>query len=637
MLLLFPVIAYTGSVLLIAGTGTDRSWRRSALRAAVLCGSYLVVSTELLSPWHAIRPIGVAAAWLVYCLVLGGIAIARTRRSKPLVLPPLSLQFTRHQRLGLLAVVLVLAVTAVVAWLAPPQTWDSLNYHMARVAHWAQNGSVRHFATGIEVQNSRPPAAEFAMLHVYLLSGGDRWVNIVQWSAMAVGVLGVSLLARQLGAGRSGQLLAGLLAATLPAGIVQASSTNTDYLTGLWVLIAASEALALGRDGGERGSVVFLALATGLGLATKPTAAAYLLPIVLYAGFLLIREAGWMVAARSAVLSAMLIGSLNTAILLRNLCTYHALANPEQVSIHNNELRTVPGVISNLVRHAALHAGTPSPHVNKGLSLVVQWLHRLLGVDENDPRTTAHGVFKVAPPSTTESKAGNPLHAYFLLLVAAGLVAFKPPGRRPALTLGALAMAGMLLIGVVFKWQIFAARYHLPFFLLAMPIAGWWAGSRLGERWQALIGLVFLIGAAPWLFAIKSRPLVTGLGETYVDSLLVGPRSLLYLANGLHLVEPYGEITEPIQDAGCSSVGLALSGNGAEYPLWAFLGAPDEKLHIEWIVAGTPSATYAERDFAPCAVICEACPTDWQIVRGLPLDYQLGEYRLFLHRDQATE
>jgi len=152
------------------------------------------------------------------------------KRGDPVQLPCWKLPSGWLDRTLLLGVVVIVLVTGLLAWLVPPQTWDSLNYHLSRVAQWAQERAVRHFATGIEVQNSMPPGAEMAILQFYVLVGGDRLASFVEWFAMVGCLMGVSLVAMQLGAGFIGQLVAVVFTATLPMGITQASSTVTDYV-----------------------------------------------------------------------------------------------------------------------------------------------------------------------------------------------------------------------------------------------------------------------------------------------------------------------------------------------------------------------------------------------------------------------
>lgn len=56
-----------------------------------------------------------------------------------------------------------------------------------------------------------PPWAEYAMLTLLALSGGNWLDNLVQWFAMVGSVIGVSLIAKLLGANSRCQLLAGLM------------------------------------------------------------------------------------------------------------------------------------------------------------------------------------------------------------------------------------------------------------------------------------------------------------------------------------------------------------------------------------------------------------------------------------------
>jgi hypothetical protein len=72
-----------------------------------------------------------------------------------------------------------------------------------------------------------------------------------------------------------------------------------------------------------------------------------------------------------------------------------------------------------------------------------------------------------------------------------------------------------------------------------------------------------------------------------------------------------------------------------EYLLWAELGAPREDLRLEWFVSGTPSARYEASTFSPCAVICEGCPTEWTVIRGLPLQQKKGNVWLFMRADES--
>ena len=48
----------------------------------------------------------------------------------------------------------------IVALTAPPNTWDSMTYHMPRVEHWIENRNVEPYPTHILRQLSLGPGAE---------------------------------------------------------------------------------------------------------------------------------------------------------------------------------------------------------------------------------------------------------------------------------------------------------------------------------------------------------------------------------------------------------------------------------------------------------------------------------------------
>lgn len=605
-------------------------WRTSFLRASLLWGTLVVLSAEFLSLFRAVSQRNLILLWGLAAAVTAVWLLIRSRQSdRVFQLPSLS-RWNKLDLLLLSTVVAIGAVAALVALLTPPQTWDSLIYHLSRVAHWAQAGGAVPYATGIGVQNSRPPGAELVILHLYVLGQGDLLATMVAWTAVAGSVIGGSLLAAQLGARRRGQLFSAVFAATIPMAIVQASSTMNDAVVAWWMICLASEIIRIwgGRWGWPE--VVFAGLATGLAVATKPTSLAYLIPFSVLAGVLVMRQKG--------VPSALLAGSVVVAVVTlisagywsRNLRIYGSFVNPDEARLHADQPRTPAVVVSNLLRNSALHAGTASPHANKALALGVIYAHDLLGLEVSDPRTTSAGRFRISRPSTHENTAGNLPHAV-LILAALGLILFRKRERSHRLLIYSLTVtATFLCFSLLFKWQIFGSRYHLPFFLLWAPSAGWTMERMMGSRLAGAVALVLVAYSWPYLTGIESRPLLARGPDEFPGSILEESRRDLYFGNGPYLIEPYRQIAERINAGSCDQIGVMLSGNSPEYLLWALMGAPRGDLRMEWIVSGTPSAEFADPDFAPCAVVCERCPSDWDTVRGLPESYRHADFRLFL-------
>jgi hypothetical protein len=636
MLIVLPLLAFV-VLFLTVGNRDQGAWARAALRAAILWGVYAIASAELLGVVGWITPLGLALAWAIPIAAGGWFLASRARRGEKLDYPRPRAPQGWLNRLLLAGILAIFFVTGFLGVVTPPQSNDSLGYHLARVAHWAQDGSLRHFATGIEVQNSMSPGGDVFVLHTYVLTGGDWSANGVQWAAMILTVIAAGILARQLGGGETAGWVAAAFAASLPMGIAEASNTMMDSVTAFWVIAAACETMGLfvaEEASSWKANIGYLSVSAGMTLLTKGSGIPFLAPFGLAVGGFLLRRVPRRDTLRWGLAGIALVVIPNAGYLTRNLLTFGEPFGPYLVMSQRNELLTLRGVASILVRNAALHAGTPWSEVNELVFRGVAAFHSKIGLDVNDPRTTGWGYFAVSRPSTHEAGAGNPAHAA-LSLVLFGLLLARPRkfGGR-ALVYGLGVAAGFILFSAVFKWQIWGSRLHLPFFILLAPLCGFVLERALPARIAQLIGLALIVLSWPWLTGISTRPLLSGPGGSGSPSVLLQSREDLYYANVPWAVEGYQAVIRRVSASGCSDVGLVLSGSAMEYLIWAGLGAPRDDLRIEWFVSGTPSARYEASTFSPCAVICEGCPTDWTVIRGLPLMEQHESVWLFMNDDE---
>lgn len=624
MLALIPIVAFGMLWLGFANQLPSKGWRRPFLDASIVWGVFAVLLTELLSLFKAATQFWLVIGWAVLASAGAVRLVWVWRHQRGFVLPALRLPPRFADRLLLAVIALVLVLVGVVAWQAPPQTWDSLTYHMSRVAHWAQNRSVANYVTGVEFQNLMSEAAEVLVLQFYILANGDRLVNFVQWFAMLGSVLGVSVIAEQLGSSVSGQTLAAAFAAALPMGIAQASSTTTDYGLAFWIVCVSTKTLEFIRFPKDWRRAIWLGAATGMALATKPTAYAFLLPFALWIIWELVRKARVEEFIRAALSVGCLTVALNAGHSLRNLDLYGSPLGPGSVvSAHANEAIGWRVVVSNLVRDASLHLGTQSPGFNQWLQKQILKVHVKIGENWDDPRTT-QSEFRIIPPSTQEDTSPNQAAAILIALVAVGSLVFARRLGRPGLVYMLVAASTFVAFAALVKYQVFGSRLQLPFFILFAPSVGLAFSGKLG-RLAPWLGLLLVILAYPWILSIQSRPLIPLSAWTQQQSVLALPRDALRGRS-----QPYDEMTGRILARGCSSVGLMISGGGDEYDLWQLLGAPRSDLRVEWIVGGTPSARLEPPNFQPCAVICENCPSGWATVRGLPAVYRWNGSRYVL-------
>jgi hypothetical protein len=297
-------------------------WREATLAACVTWGVLVVVLTETLSLFHALKFIPLLLTWGVISYASYEICIRESRR-KP-KFPNLKAKPFERKTFGptvLLAGSLgILLATLVVALVSPPNNWDSMTYHMARVANWIDHGSARHYPTYDQRQLWLGPFAEFAITHLQILSHGDRFAACVQYVAMLGSLIGASLMAKKLGADLKGQLFAAIFCLSIPMGVLQASSTQNDYVASFWLLCF----LVFMIDLVDRSMPATWRLATlagaSIGLATliKITTLIFAAPFVVWGVVVLCRKRG-VKAIPLFGLATLVATSINAGHLLRKL------------------------------------------------------------------------------------------------------------------------------------------------------------------------------------------------------------------------------------------------------------------------------------------------------------------------------
>ena len=333
-------------------------------------------------------------------------------------------------------------------------------YHLPRVIYWAQSGSVAFFPTPYYNQVMLAPLAEYLMLHTYLLTGGDRLVNLIAFAAYAGSILGVSAIAAAFGLPRRAQAAAALICATLPNAILQASGAKNDFLLAFCLVCAVY--FAARRD------ALFLALSIALAIFTKATAYLFLPPLLIYTLAVFPRRKVLYIAA--AVLA------INGPQYLRNLqLTGSPLgydsAQGDGVYRWRNEHPNLQSLASNLLRHTSEQLGARTARWNQSVYDAVLRAHRALALDPNDPATTWPGA-RFAPPVNANHEANANTRWHLLLFALAALFAIATRNRTWTLYAAALVTA-FLIFCFYLKWQPFLARLELPLFVLAAPLAAW--------------------------------------------------------------------------------------------------------------------------------------------------------------------
>jgi 4-amino-4-deoxy-L-arabinose transferase-like glycosyltransferase len=567
----------------------ENSYRQAFLGAAICFGILLAAITELLSLFTAISYISLLFCWGGIIFIVS-IYLQRHWDSARFAPPKL------ESPLMLIGIAYILATTLLIALVSPPNNFDSMTYHMARVVHWIQNGSVAHYPTHITRQLYSSPGAEYAIMHLQILGGGDLFANLVQWFAMCGSIIGTSLIAKEFGASNRIQVLTAVLTATVPMGILQATSTQNDLVVAFWLVSFVYFGNLLIRT---PAMTVALACGGSLGLAilTKGSAYIFAFPLLLW-----LLGSGLTAHRRRFIKPIIVAGviaiSLNAGHYWRNYALWGNPLATDGEKLTNDHI-TIRATVSNLTRNIASHTWTPIPSMNNLQFQGVAFVHEFLGIELSDPATSFNEViFSPAKTSMDEDYAGNGLHLLLVLVSIVALILRRKSLPRAMIPYALSLAAGFLLYCMLLKWQPWGTRLQLPLFVLASPLTA--LALPFGNRSWAVstMAAIMLFCSTPWLFGNQTRPLWG------YHSILSADRESLYFAKRSQLQPYYSQAAEYFSKPGsCESIGLVSSNsNTYEYPLWALLDRDRKEMpRIEHINVNNISGSIPLKNFRPCA------------------------------------
>jgi hypothetical protein len=584
----------------------------------------VVAITELLSPFHLLRRLPLALAWTAAGI---GAAVWLWRCR-----PGLRRVTIRPLEAAIAAVIAAIAAAVgLTAALSPPNSADAMAYHMPRVVYWAQAGSVAFFPTPYFNQISLQPLAEYIMLHTYVLSGGNHFINLVAFCAFLGSIVAVSALAGALGLSSRGQAFAALFSATLPNAILQASGAKNDSLLALWLVCLVYFA--------ARRNAPFAGLALGLALATKATA--YILAPPMLAMLMLYGspELGRMTRGSMLRMGGFLAAGvllINTPQYLRNLqlagspLGYDSASGGAVLRWRNDH----PGwksTVSNALRNASEQFGAPSASWNQAVFHTVIRLHSALGLDPQ-ARDTTFGDTRYVPPHNAKNHEADANNRWHLLVLAAATIFAVFTRKRNWMLYAAALLTAFLLFCFYLKWQEHLSRLEMPLFVLGAPLAACLLEEMRPNILAIALCLLLVNNTRAALFENWTRPLhgprnlfITSRQDGYFADMSQWDNRASYL--------PAIDLTAR---SGCRTVGIDISRNQLEYPFQALL--LERNPNVRFVHTGVENASaryYPAIRPRVCAVFCPDCAglAD-KVARysGIGPPIPIGHFLLFLGR-----
>lgn len=525
------------------------------LAAVAFIGTEAVI-VNVLSLAHGVRLAPVAA---VHLALVAGLAWA-TPRGSHIALARLCVFRLRGVRVvwALAPLGAYLLVTVLVY---PPTNWDSMTYHMARVAYWWQARSVGYYATGQPAQNIMGPGAEYLLLLLQTLSGGDRWSNLVQLLAVVVAVASLPTLCRLCGMPKRLAPWAAVFVAGMPLVALEGTTTQNDLVAAVTTLaIVAATLPFFSRSTRWRPlDWALLAASVACSYLVKPTASLAALPMLVGA---VVCALVVVVRTRRPILRGVAIAiATGAAVVGPDLA--RKVASTRSAFGGRNEIYPVLGAwadrLFNGVRSYGQHA------------LVPKWTDAHLQAVQLKLFGSPAPLYTGWVYASNEDRSGNPLHATMCVLLAVLLVVpcatwALRRARGFGLFIASTVPAAWFVQHGFLRNQEFLTRLELPVFvltpLLFVPFVA--RGALAAPFFRGAVRCVAVVGLASGFLAATTNPF-RPLSVPFV--LDPPPRAFLYYTTRPQVRDANEHALERIRRSGCRRVALYIDSQAYDYPL----------------------------------------------------------------------
>jgi len=552
----------------------------------LILGSLIVVFTEVFSFFKVINSFSISIFWLSIIFLFLFLNLIKRKNFK---------NFLIKRRCYLLKfetifILLIFFLTFLNSLFYPPNTLDAMSYHMTRVLHWIQNSNINLYPTNDFRELVMGPFPEFLILHLYLIANGDYFSNLVQWYSMVISCLTVSLIAKEFGCDYKYQIFSMLFCATIPMGIMQSTSAQTDYVATMFIIITAYFTLKYVNSGLVKYIFLF-SISLGLGILTKGTVYLFTFPFCIWLGlYIVIKKRKNLIYL---LIVPIIIFLLNFGQFSRNTNLY---GNPLGLSVENNiwtnKIMNTATLTSNLLRNFGLNLALPNENINQNVSKkFIDSIHNYLNISSRDPNTTSGGGYYI-PFSFYESTAPNTLHfIIFFLVMFFFLLKRKMLEIHKYYLLSSLL--GFVLFSLIMKWAIQNNRHLLSFFVLIAPTTSYFLYKIKSKKINNTLIICLSLYSISYLIFNKSRPL---LAELIFDNqkikfnkpffLKKERNELYYIADSFYnlrdLYSSHLEIAQKIKRNNCNIIGFdSPKFNDMQYSLWVLIKDSSDNKNIK--------------------------------------------------------
>lgn len=495
----------------------------------------------------------------------------------------------------------------IVVWFAldtVPYNWDSMTYHLPRLAHWTQNQSVAPYATHIDRQVGSTTLASYVTLMVYIFSGKkDIFLNLVQCAAYITNAVFLYGIACKCNVDKKFSVVASVLYMAMPIAFAEATTTQNDNYSTMWLLffvyllldfIRKDRKIVCNKNNIEK--VIFAGACLGFGYLAKPSVC---FAMVIFLCFIL-----WNVIRRKDCVKDIfkLIGAALTTLVITilpqvlfNISVYGKML-PDNVGKRQLVGTLQPNYLFvNFVKNFTYNLGnTIIPRFKRELSEFLRKLADVCGVVLDDASISEDGaVFAFSSHPYGCDTALNPLILVLAILGVIWCCIRLKKQTSVQIQFTFFAMISYIVFCTVLRWEPFISRYLLSYFALLCPL--------VAIQFQELYSVIKYMNLKRFILVgfslICAVNYYLAVYNTYIIETKEYPDSYFYHVGGIR--NDYIDICEEIIKRQHKEIGLISGINSYEYPLWGILNVQSSDFVIQHVGVKGILSQYEDKNFSP--------------------------------------
>jgi hypothetical protein len=503
----------------------------------LLISSLLVtLSSEVLSLFHSFNYASLASFWSLTTII--GSYIFTKRNSNSNLIKEKATSFIssiKNNKLLFSIISLILILIGFQGFIYPPNNWDSLTYHMARIPHWIINENISPFPTAIARQVNSPPFSELFISQLNILAKNDFFSNFIQFMFL-IGNIAVSILiSNNLNFSKKAKIICCFLILTTPEFLLQASSTQNDIVVSFFILSSCFFAL-LSYHSNSYKDYILLAISVGIGFFTKGTAYIYLFPILcLWCLLILLKYRTKKTFYKLAFIPIISI-LINIGFYTRNYSYTEDPLGKNEDKLFNEEISLEKITLTSLKNIGIHFAIYP---LNEITNQIVEKSHLVLNEKIDNPRTNFNGTkFHLKKWHHHEDDASNILQILiFFICIILFLFNLNKFASFVWLLL-LIPLTDFFIFSVVLKWQPWHTRLETPiFFLMLFFIATVIDKTVFNSKIIVLTSLILTFYSFIIVLYNPTRPYITNQNTTEIR--ITDSRFKKYFANNTIVEKDY--------------------------------------------------------------------------------------------------